>query len=83
MEINHLTDPIDVYSEWIDETERLNSQIDEENVQGDEDEADEAAEDALYNTEIERRHNRRKYDEDAEHDEEQQSEHEEPEDLHN
>ena len=25
MSITHLTDPIDVYSEWIDETEKINS----------------------------------------------------------
>src|SRR4051794_41007142 len=24
MEINHLTEPIDIYSEWIDETEKIN-----------------------------------------------------------
>ena len=30
MEINHLTDPIDVYSEWLDETERVNNQPDQQ-----------------------------------------------------
>jgi len=32
MEINHLHDPIDVYSEWIDETEKANRVIEDEEL---------------------------------------------------